>query len=318
MEQKKPNILLIGLGAIGSITAAGLLTKGYDLALLQHSQAKCAHLRQNGFKISGVRTLASAIPHLFENIADLYQSGRRFDYILICTKAIANEALATQIGPLLNPKGLVCLLQNGLNVEEPFLKVLDYRQVARAVLNFAGLIRAPGQVEMTYQTTSYLGPAGGGESERAQELAAILTQSGLTMEYSFKISHHVWEKSLNGVPISVISALTGLTIGEVLKSAHTAPLTQALLQEMLMVANSYGEIFPPDFIDTFMAYNEKAAAHLPSMRSDIANGRVSEARYTIGQIVTMGAKAGIAVPKSQILSALLLAIDEKNSHSLGK
>ncbi len=312
MKNSSKSFLVIGLGAIGSIVAAGLIKDGHDLLALMHNKKSAAALNQCSLKISGVRTFETAMPPIFASPAELIAAGHRFDYILICTKALANDELAQTISPLLKEHGIVAIMQNGLNNEKPFIKALGGERVLRAVLNFAGITLEPGAIKMTYQTESYLGPAGGGESAAAQELSTILTASGLKMRAVTAISHYVWEKSLNGIPISAISALTGLTIGEVLNSRHTAPLAMALLQEMLLVAAACGEEFPPDFAEKFINYNKMAAAHIPSMRGDIAAGRVSEARYTIGEVAALGEKMALMVPKSRLLASLLLAIDEHN------
>ncbi len=312
MENNSKSFLLIGLGAIGTIAAAGLLANGADLSVLVRRKNSSRAFSPKTLKISGVRSLEVAMPPIFVGSSELIAAGRRFDYILISTKALANKELAREIAPLLAEKGAIAIMQNGINNEEPFLANLPKERVMRAVLNFAGITLAPGSVKMTYLAQSYLGPAGGGESAAARELAAILSAGGLPMTAVNNISHYVWEKSLNGMPISAISALTGLTIGEVLNSPHAAPLAMDILAEMVQVAAACGETFPADFAENFVSYNQMAAAHIPSMRGDVAAGRVSEARHTIGEVVALGEKMGLNVPKSRILASLLLAIDEHN------
>lgn len=304
-------ILLVGLGQIGSIVAAHLGRDGHKITAICHHRDTAAFIAANGLHIRGIKNIDLAL--IPTGIDNLISTGARFHYILVCTKATANPLLATTISRLLAPDGIVVCLQNGLGVEEPFQQILGPDRVARGVLNFAGVATAPGQVTMTYEKTSQLGMTDGNNIAALDELGHHLNKSGLSFEITADIRHASWEKTLLGAPISCLSALTGQTIGQTMDSPHTAPLVKALFSEALLTATATGLHFPENFWDTFVDYNRAAAAHTPSMRGDVAAGRVTEACYTIGHIVTSAGRQNLNLPQSTIIYALLRAIDEKNT-----
>src|SRR3954468_11023769 len=177
---------LIGLGAIGGVTAQRLLAAGCDVSLAAGRHA--AELRA---------TFPDGV--IGETLAE-----GRYDLILLCVRSADIEKALAPAAPLLAPDGAVVCLQNGLP-EERAAKLVGNERVLGAVIGWSA---SRGQ-----------GVTGGGEfvlggaSPRRHAAAEILSKVAPVRETD-NLAGARWSKLALNCAISTLGAVTGFTLGE--------------------------------------------------------------------------------------------------------
>src|SRR3954471_2680792 len=121
---------LIGLGAIGGVTAQRLLAAGCDLTL-----AAGRHLAVMRQKFPEAR------------IGETRPEGP-YGLILLCVRTADTERALTPAAPLLAPDGAVVCLQNGLP-EERAARMVGAGRVLGAVIGWSATMTSPGEYLIT-------------------------------------------------------------------------------------------------------------------------------------------------------------------------
>ncbi|MFC7069910.1 ketopantoate reductase family protein [Halobaculum lipolyticum] len=291
------DIVVFGAGALGSLVG-GLLARDHHVTLV----ARDPHARRiagQGLQVSGeldahVRPRATTAP----TPADL-----TCDLALVTTKAYdaveAGRALAS------GDPAVVCSLSNGLT-EEALVAELGDRVLAGSATYGAELV-GPGEVRCTGVGRIHVGELGGGDSERAERVAAAFRESGLDCEADPEMPRRRWEKLAVNAGINAVTALARVENGA-LADAPARDVAHRAARETARVARAEGVDLADDdavaAVDTVVA---ETAANRSSMLQDVLDGSRTEVDAISGAVVDRGAAHGVATPTNRTLAALLRA-----------
>lgn len=312
------NCIVIGLGPIGSILASHLLKSGLNVTLLDIMKKRLLVMKKDGLKIKDPNNQISGDFVVFpENI--LFSSREiktKPDFIFICTKTYGLMNVVSNISTAFTSPPKLIVFQNGLDNEDEVAEVLGKKVVFRCICNYAGGMVSDNEVKVTFfNRPNYIGVMDNVLIPQAKELAEILTGIGIETNYTDDIKMLEWNKTILNACLAPISAVTGLTMKEVMDYDQTRELVEKLLLEGLKVAKKVGIEFADDFFDFGISYVSKAGHHKPSMLVDIEKGCRTEIDYINGKIVEYGEKYNMPTPEHKMITAIVKGLEQKNKRN---
>jgi 2-dehydropantoate 2-reductase len=297
-------ILIVGAGAIGSLYAAHLARVAEVWVLARRVEhANC--LNDRGLRVTGrnefhARLRAATDPH------DLPQ----FDFGIVATKASQTWEAFAPVAHLF-PHGAVLSAQNGLGSEEAMAGLMPAGYVIRGTTFMSGTRFADNHVHYELDTATWLGPFEPMDTpfELVEELATLLTESGLKAEVLADARPAQWSKLIFNASVNSVAALTELP-----HSPHFAAETQfsdlghllhALIEEGKAVAAALGIQLHED--PWAMNCIGAQTNHPPSMLLDIRHRQTTEVDYLGGAIAREAQRAGVPAPLHTALYRLIKA-----------
>jgi 2-dehydropantoate 2-reductase len=323
MDIDKDQILIWGAGAIGGTVACYLSRAGFDITAVDANRDHVQAVRERGLTITGpIETFTQPL-HISgpQDLTGVWKT------IFLCTKALHTETAARQLLPHLAADGLVVSLQNGFN-ELMISAVVGRERTLGAFINFGADVLEPGVVHFGGRGAVVVGELDGSQTERLERIQRTLLHfepGAITTE---NIWGYLWGKMGYG-SLLFASALTPLSIVEVLDSRSARPVLTALAREVMAVAAAEG-VMPMSFngyepaafgadgtdaaidasFDAMVAFNRRSAKTHSGVWRDIAiHHRKTECDAQFGPIVDLARRRGIAIPYVERLMALMQEVE---------
>ncbi len=301
-------IAIMGSGGVGGYFGGRLARAGEDVTFI----ARGAHLeaiRKNGLQVKSV----AGDFHVHAKATDDPREVGPVDLALFCVKAYDTETAGSQIRPMVGPRTVVLCLLNGVDNAERLSAILGEEPVMPGVVHILSTISAPGIISQTAgPRTIKLGERDGRVSDRARRILAVLTGAGIQAELSTQIQIDLWEKFLLICAQGGVTALGGLTIGEILGCPETAAFYRGVMDEVAAVARAKGVALPQDCVERSLAF---ARTLQPGMRSslahDLSQGNRLEVETLAGSVVRYGRETGVPTPFNFAIYACLKPHHEK-------
>lgn len=301
-------IAVMGSGGIGGYFGGLLARKGEDVTFI----ARGAHLeaiRKSGLQVKSaagdfqVRAKATHDPNAVGPV----------DLILFCVKGYDTDAAGSQIRPMVGPQTVVLCLLNGVDNRERLGAILGDEHVMAGVVHILSTISAPGVISQTAGPRSLkFGEEDGRATPRAERILAVLTGAGINAALSTQIQVDLWEKFLLICAQGGVTALTRLSIGEILACPETLAFYRGVMEEVAAVARTKGVGLSTDAVDRAVAF---ARSLQPGMRSslahDMSQGNRLEVETLAGTVVRYGREAGVPTPLNFAIYACLKPYHEK-------
>ena len=178
----------------------------------------------------------------------------------------------------------------------------------------AGCKLGPGRVQDFSRTPTWIGEMGGGASDRAQEIAAALSATGLRTIASDNIVKDIWKKLLGNIAMSAVSGITDLSSAEALARPELKRVSLAALDEAWAVASAAGIK-----LDRQAALSGLEAISTPggtgdnksSLCVDLLNRRPTEVDVIYGSVIAKGAALGVPTPTLNTLAFLVKGLESR-------
>jgi 2-dehydropantoate 2-reductase len=305
-------VCVVGGGVIGSLYAAHLaqLTETWVLTRrVAHAETLAAH----GLRVSGKSDFTASL-HATVDEAALPD----VDLVILATKATDVDDAASRLAGRV-PSATVMTIQNGLGAEE-IVRAHGERPLVSAVTFMSGVRHSDGHVEYELDTETWLGPfAGTTTFERAQEIEALLVESGLRARAFPDLRPAQWSKLIFNATVNTVAALTDLphvsAFAEVDAPTDLGLLVRDLMDEGKRVAAAAGVELHEDpwemNVHAVRRGETEAAsgayAHVPSMLDDVRSHRRTEVDFITGSLVREAGRAGVAVPLHEAMYRLVKA-----------
>ncbi len=315
---------VLGAGAIGGFVGASLARAGADVTLI----ARGEHLRAivaDGLRVTDPRGDFETRPAATDDIAAVAEA----DVVFVGLKAYSLPALAPQIGPLLRPGAVVVCAQNGVpwwyfhGRGGPFqgrivesvdpggvvTQAIGAERAVGCVLYCATEVIAPGVIRHLEGRRFSLGTPSGEASERVDAVSAAFREAGLRAPVEAELRPQIWLKLIGNVAFNPFTTLTGATLGELAGSPHALALLRSVMEECVAVATALGVEIPLS-IDQRLDGAIAVGDHRTSMLQDFEAGKPLESDCLTGAVAELADAAGIDVPATRVLHALVKAAEE--------
>ena len=323
-------ILIVGAGAIGGVTAARMARGGEDVTLLVHSAAMAERIRSHGLELTGIWGTDTVPLPAYHDPAEL--TGQ-FDCILLVTKAYDMPPAARALLPFLKEDGLAVSMQNGV-CTDLLAEIVGRARTAAAVITFSSTNLGGGRLEVTGSGGFILGRADGAITPRLQALKAGLDKAAPT-QLTDDILAQQLSKLLINSGITCGGAITGQTLGHMLKTAAARRFFIAVVREDLAVTDAMGIRVPPfggklDYYRfcsgsgplavlrrhaTLFAVGLRYWNLTSSSLTSLRQGKPTEADYLNGYMARQGRALGVPTPVNDAVVRLAHQIEAGEKQS---
>ena len=298
-------ICIIGCGAVGSLFAAHLARAGkaevfaYDVSQLHVDAINARGLRLSGAADFTARLHATSDP----------QQLPRCDYGIVATKAIHTRSAIAQTAHIFDEHSAVCSVQNGVGNEEIIAEHVKY--VIRGTTFPAGHPIAPGHIGYDIKGDTWIGPFEPTNTpyNRVEELAAIITRSGMNTIGLRDARGAQWTKLIFNAATNPVGALTLLHHGAATRFGPTGQLSNDLIAEGEAVAKKLGIELHGDARELVQKGANAPGKHKASMLQDVLAKRQTEVDFMNGAIMKEGEKLGVPTPLNRALWQLIKGLE---------
>lgn len=285
-------VCVVGVGAIGSLYAAHLARVAEVWAFVRRPEHARA-LNREGLRVTGKHQFHVTL-RATSQASDLPE----FDLGIVATKATQVEESIAPLGGYFD-KGAVLSVQNGLGSEE-ILARYTKGDVLRGTTFMSGTRHDDTHVQYELDTATWLGPFEPRSTSYAvaEEVAALINDSGLKAEPLPDARPAQWSKLIFNASVNGVSALTGLPHSPHFASesyfSELGHLVHALMQEGMSVAAAAGI----ELHDDPWVMNQIGAMtnHPPSMLYDVRRHLPTEVDFLSGAIARKAQEIGVPAP----------------------
>lgn len=309
-------ILVIGAGAVGIGLAASVASQGAEIAIYARNETAKA-IKENGIQRTGLFTHYEIenVP-VFETYEEIPKN--TYDYIFITSKTTANEDIAYNLGQhmdILKDTTKIIIFQNGFGNDEIYLKHFTKKQVfsARVITGFTRPERHISEVTV-YTEPILLGSLQKENPDCLQEIADLITSSGINCELTDEVDKYLWAKMLYNCTLNPLGAILDVTYGQLTENPYTLELMDNVIDEIFEVidASDYETLWhsSEEYKDIFYSklipdtYN-----HYSSTHQDIQRKIKTEIDSFNGKVIQLGNANNVNVDTNKIIYNLIKAIE---------
>ena len=308
-----PRIGIIGLGPVGMVLATKLQEAGCEVAVVVRNSTRAQRIREEGLVLENVLEGHARGITVYPDIAGLAEHAP--DLLFFAVKTYQTREAVEEAQVLNRPGLLVVSAQNGIDTEQMLAAGFGAGKTLRMVVNFAGNLAGPNTLRVSFnQPPNYLGSTDDSQTERARELAVLLTRAGLQTEAvdSFTLLSRSWEKTILNASLSALCGVGRLTMAEAMNDADSRELIEQVINEAVAVAEHEKIRFPDDFVRRCMRYLRRGGDHFPSLAVDLINERPTEIDHINGKIVEYGRKHYVRTSLNLTFTNMVKAMTNKN------
>lgn len=314
-------ILIIGAGSLGLLYAA-YLAKNNEITVvcsdrianvLQKSGLTIEEFSGEELHISNLRVFSKS--DQINHIPDL--SIQNYDICIIATKVYDLVRVLSDYEVVISNTPLLCLMQNGLGNEEFAIQKFPNKILYRIITSNGALMKDFGKVVHTGRGKTILCQMNPPENSKNKDppITSIFHELEIAQfqpEISPQPLETVWRKALINIGINAFGALTGLPNGKLVEVQALSSLITATVTEAIQIAQKMGIPLVDQFNYTQSVFDviEATAKNRNSMLQDIEKGKSTEINFLNGKIVGYAKKLGLQVPLNEMLSSLILGLQE--------
>ena len=297
---------VIGAGSMGSLYGGMLARAGFDVTLFDVWQDHVDAIRRDGLHLDGITGDLRIPIRATSRVAEV----PTVRCAIILTDANATRQASGTARRVLADTGFALTLQNGIGNVEALHEVLGQGRVIGGSSNHSAAIRGPGHVTHTHAAPTWIGELDGRSTGRVRELEQALARAGFSPVVVDNIFAHIWSKFVLNCGINAISAVTGLRLGELVRTPPVDELQTRIIDEVLAVVRAKGiPLTDPDPMQTIKTHCWKKY-NKPSTLQHLEQGKRSEIEALNGALVREARKLGMAVPYNDALTLLLKGLEQ--------
>ncbi|OPX86494.1 MAG: 2-dehydropantoate 2-reductase [Pelotomaculum sp. PtaB.Bin104] len=306
------NILIFGLGALGTVYACLLKEKGHRVTGLAKKPVQEA-VREHGVSVTGIWGEHQAM--LDEVATGLDKlSVAQFDLIIVTVKSYDTEKAAAAIARVLTPATYMVLAQNGYGNFETAAKYIPAHRLILGRVIFGAETTGLGRSKVTVIADDVIlgSPDRLIDHRQVEEIVSVCREAGIPTRYSDQVMKYVWGKIIYNSALNSLGAILEVNYGKLAEVEYSRKLMEGVIREIFAVLDRTGqEMLWPDAQAYIKDFYEKlvppTALHHPSMLQDIQRGRRTEIDALNGAVVEMGRKHGVSTPVNEVIVALVKA-----------
>lgn len=316
-EVFRGRIGIVGAGALGIFYGAKLYRAGFDVHFFVRSGFEI--VRKHGYKINSCDGDFVVSPPVYDSVEKM----GHYDLVLVGLKSFANAALTSLLRPLCTARTIVLTLQNGLGNEEAIASALvqcgvhaDEDAASRQIIGGTAFLcsnrMAPNEICHTAHGFVRLAEFRGGPQERTHRIAASFREAGIDCEVRESVAAIRWEKLLWNIPFNGLSvAAHHADTAAILSDDELRLVATEVMEEVRAAARSDGVEIDPALLHDLIQKTLVMGAYKSSMQIDFEEGRPLEVEAILGEPVRRARRAGIPVPKMQMLYAIVRRMDRE-------
>lgn len=297
------NIAVLGAGAMGSFFGGRLKAGGAEVTLIDVNQAHLDAISRAGLRLDtdqGSQTvrLAAETPGTAQG---------PFDLIVVFTKTVNSRAALDGVRHLVGPETVLLSLQNGLGNKEILLDFAPASRVLIGMTTYPADMIGPGHVSSHGLGKVRFMTSDSSDAPILDRMTAAFRAGGLDAAPDAQVEATIWEKVAFNAALNTIAATTRSTVGRIGRSPQARALAHRIATEVVTVANACGVAANDEAVHSLIDHAlDTHICHKPSMLQDVLAGRPTEIDAIAGEAIRRAQAAGIAVPATEAMHALVL------------
>ncbi len=301
---------VIGTGALGGFYGGMLAKAGQEVHFLFRSDFE--HVRKHGLQVDSV----NGDFHLAE--VNAYHNPPEMplcDVVLVCMKTTGNHHLPEMIKPMLHPKSVVVLLQNGLGLEEDLSAQLPGVVLAGGLAFICSNKIGPGHIHHLDYGKLIIGSYNVPDQGILEQLVSDFQLAGIHSELSPDLKFARWQKLVWNIPFNGMTVVLNTTTDRLMANEQTRELSKELMLEVIHGANACGVPLKESLAQQMIDMTIKMKPYAPSMKLDYDHRRAMEIEYIYSKPIQTALDAGFVMTKVSMLEKQLRFIQ---AHRLDK
>ena len=314
-------VLVIGAGALGSLFAARLAAGGHDVLLLGRSPDHAEVISRHGLVIRYPSSGKEEVVRFPATAED--QARPCADLIIFLTKSQDTEAAAARAARHAGPGTVLLSLQNGIGNLERICREMPGAAALAGVTAVGSRLVAAGRIEVTEgvefgTAVSSLGPwLETCSVTTAQRVAHLLGACGLRSEPFADIQPLIWTKLAMACAMNAVASIARVGVGAIMRAEPGRNLIACVVDEIAAIAIAKGIALDPAALrETCFTTYEGCLTHVPSMATDVLEGRRTEVGALNEAVVREAAAQGLEAPVNRTLARLVRLIEGSYSDLL--
>ena len=230
-------VAIFGAGSLGTVLGAYIARNNEQIDLINHNKEHIEALKTFGARIIGRVEFNQKV-----NALTVEEMDDNYDIIYLLTKQLDNENVVKMLKNHLNKDGVICTMQNGLP-EKLISSIIGEDNTYGCVIGWGARIIEPGVVKVTSTPETFEFTLGaltekGRNKIHFQETNRLLSMMGKVIISNNFIGDR-FTKILANSSFSGLSAVFGLSFGEICKNKKTRLLAQKIMKEIIEVAKAH-------------------------------------------------------------------------------
>ncbi len=318
-------ILVIGSGAIGSVTAGILATNEFDVEIACKNESIAQKINNKGLRFSIRKRHFNISVKAYGSIDD---TPGNYNYVLLATKSFDMLEPTREVMKKLSPEGLIVSMQDGFCEEELSL-IAGSDRIVGAMVGWGATLNPDGSAVMTSGGDMMIGKLNGKDDHRLDNLQYLLGTIASTSVVG-NINEHIFSKLVVNSCVTTLGAISGLSIGSLITNTNLRNIFLKVIEEAIEVANAL-KINIPEYSNQINYYNlisgnslyNRIRKHLTirvfgikyrnvksSILQSLERGEQTEIDYLNGFLVKKAKETGIDIPVNEKLVKMVHEIED--------
>ena len=301
---KIKNVLICGIGAIGSIYADKI--QRYDGSSLRIliDKTRLQRYIDNPTVFNGrVLKFNYVLPD---------EKNFKADLIIIATKFDGLKEAINNIENFIKDDTIILSLLNGVTSEWMIAEKYGREKVLYSYFIGHSAVREGRSIIHDDVNTIVYGSENAADFKNVERVREYFERAGINYSIPEDIIHSLWLKFMLNVSANQTTAILGLTFGELLENPKAMQFVRNILKEVVQIAKAEGVKNTDVMIDETVAnLNKMCPEGKTSMLQDVEAGRKTEVDMFAGTVIELGLKHGINTPYNKVLKELIDIIYEK-------
>lgn len=286
--QEIKNILICGLGAIGTICAYSISQhKEYNLKILIDES--------RFYKYSKTPTIFNKKECIFDYVLPNNQNFKA-DLIIVATKNDGLNSAIKQIKNFIKENTIIISLLNGIHSEKEIQKEYQTTNVITSFYIGNSSIRKDREITHDGIYKIFFDK----ENKDSELLKNLFDKTKIKYNFSENIQNEYWKKFIINIGLNQICAAYNLTLNQIKEDPTLIEELKELMKEAKQIALLEGIKNADDIYNEALNFvlNEMLEA-TPSMLQDIRNKRKTEIDIFAIKIMEYGCKYGLRTPYNE-------------------
>lgn len=304
MKNEIKNVIICGIGAIGSIYANKI--QNYPNADLRVLVDKERYLRysKTPMKFNGKELNFNYVLPDAQNF--------KADLIIIATKYSGLEEAKENIKNFVKADTIILSLLNGVTSEEILAETYGWEKVLLSYFIGHSAVRVGNEISHDDVNTIVFGQREKSESAiNVEKVKEFFERVGINYKIPEDMRYSLWLKFMLNVAANQTTAILRLNFGDMLANKKCMEFATNIMKEVQAIAAAEGVKNTQNMIEkTIEHLHTMAPEGKTSMLQDIEAGRKTEVDMFAGTMIKLGQKHNIQTPYNKVLKEMIEILQE--------
>ena len=295
------NVLICGLGAIGSIYADKIQKFNPDSLRVLVDEKRFERYSENPIIFNGNELNFNYI------LPD--DDSFKADLVIIATKYDGLSDVIKNMKNFIQSDTVILSLLNGVTSEKIIAETYGREKLLYSYFIGHSAVRTGRQVVHDDVNTIVYGSENSDDFENVQRVKKYFDLVGINYKIPDDIIHSLWLKFMLNVAANQSTAILRLMFGEMLANEKCMDFAVNIMKEVQQIAKAEGVKNTDVMIDETIAHlHTMIPEGKTSMLQDVEAGRKTEVDMFAGTVIDLGLKHNIQTPYNHIIKEILDAI----------